>query len=440
MKFNLVFLFVIITHFYTLAQVGIGTVDIHPSAQMEVKSNNRGFLVPRMTANQKNSIQNPAEGLTLYCTNCCENGNLLFHNGITWIPAVGCPDYDLDLDGVPNVLDLDDDNDGILDINEGSETPITSSPTSLSNITPGMNNNDLDLGDVMVFNNFISNIGGNPVDLRAECVVKDANDSNDKSKLNLIGGKPALGYDNYNWKQHANFVIKFTFVESGSVTVGNLTGTPIDVPSVQVIFSDIESAGSQNVSEMGGFGESYLANGLSVSPSELTVPNASDTWIKYNDNFRFGNSPRPSYPEYNLINVDRSYSGSSSNWNNEGTIGSSSNRGTAIIKYDTLSTIDLLFGVTGSSNGQANRGAVMVIASTFELNTSGGNVNNLKNSDSDGDGCFDVLEGGAGFTENQIDQSGKLLGAVDANGVPVIAGANGQSAGTSTDSGNNPCQ
>jgi len=439
MRYYFIFILALVINYKALAQVGIGTTEIHSSAQMELKSTTKGFLIPRMTANQKNTILNPAEGLTLYCTNCCENGTLLFHNGSTWKASIECPDYDLDLDGVPNSIDLDDDNDGILDITEGSETPITSAPTSLSNITPGMNNNNLDVGDVMVFNNFISNIGGNAVDLRAECVIKDLNDNNDRAKLSLSGNKPLLSYSNFDWKHHDNFVVKFTFVESGSVSTSNLTGNPIDVPSVQVIFSDIESANNQNISEIGGFGESYLKDGTAVSPSELTVPNASDTWIKYNERFRFGNSSRPSYPQYNLITVDRAYAGNTSNWINEGTIASNSTRGTAIIKYDTLSTVDLLFGATGTSNSNAGRGALMVIASTFELNTSGGDNNDFRNLDSDGDGCFDALEGGAGFTTSDIDLSGKLLGAVDANGIPIIAGATGQTIGTATNSGNSPC-
>ena len=65
---------------------------------------------------------------------------------------------------------------------------------------------------------------------------------------------------------------------------------------------------------------------------------------------------------------------------------------------------------------------------TDDTDNDGGNSLDL---DSDGDGCFDALEGGTSFTNSDL-TSGYLTGAVDANGVP-IATANGQGLGTSQD-------
>lgn len=52
------------------AQVGIGvsTANVNPSAQLEVLSTNKGFLPPRMTTAQRDSISNgnPASGLIIY--------------------------------------------------------------------------------------------------------------------------------------------------------------------------------------------------------------------------------------------------------------------------------------------------------------------------------------------------------------------------------------
>ena len=52
------------------AQVGIGVnyANIDPSAQLEVSSTNKGFLVPRMTSSQRVAIANPATGLLVYQT------------------------------------------------------------------------------------------------------------------------------------------------------------------------------------------------------------------------------------------------------------------------------------------------------------------------------------------------------------------------------------
>lgn len=67
-------------------QVGINTDGSQPngSAMLDVKSTNKGFLPPRMTYLQKLAIQNPADGLIVYCTDCSATGALqIFVNG-TW--------------------------------------------------------------------------------------------------------------------------------------------------------------------------------------------------------------------------------------------------------------------------------------------------------------------------------------------------------------------
>jgi hypothetical protein len=83
------------------AQVGIGTQTPASSAQLEVSSTNKGFLPPRMTAVQRDSIAGPVAGLIIYCTNCGSNGGeLQVHNGSSWrnmigatasLPAIGQP-------------------------------------------------------------------------------------------------------------------------------------------------------------------------------------------------------------------------------------------------------------------------------------------------------------------------------------------------------------
>jgi hypothetical protein len=72
----------------TQAQVGIGvsTANINPSAQLDVTSTTKGLLAPRMTENQKNAINSPADGLLVYQT----NGTKGFYSfdGSNWV-AVG---------------------------------------------------------------------------------------------------------------------------------------------------------------------------------------------------------------------------------------------------------------------------------------------------------------------------------------------------------------
>ncbi len=72
--------------FQLSAQVGINTDGSQPdpSAGLDVKFSNKGFLLPRMTVEQRNSIPSPAEGLMIYCTNCGSNGSLSIYSNGTW--------------------------------------------------------------------------------------------------------------------------------------------------------------------------------------------------------------------------------------------------------------------------------------------------------------------------------------------------------------------
>jgi hypothetical protein len=49
--------------------VGIGTTNPDSSALLELDSNNSGFLIPRVTEAERNSITDPANGLLIYQTN-----------------------------------------------------------------------------------------------------------------------------------------------------------------------------------------------------------------------------------------------------------------------------------------------------------------------------------------------------------------------------------
>ena len=43
--------------------VGIGVVPPDPSAKLEIRSTNKGLLIPRLTQAQRNGIASPATGL-----------------------------------------------------------------------------------------------------------------------------------------------------------------------------------------------------------------------------------------------------------------------------------------------------------------------------------------------------------------------------------------
>ena len=62
--------------------VGIGTTTVDSSAELEIRSTTKGFLPPRMSSAERDAINSPVEGLTVYNTNvrCLET-----YNGVRWI-------------------------------------------------------------------------------------------------------------------------------------------------------------------------------------------------------------------------------------------------------------------------------------------------------------------------------------------------------------------
>jgi len=64
------------------AQVGIGTATPHTTAQLDIVSNNKGLLIPRMTQLQRNAITAPATGLLVFQTD--GTAGFYYHNGTTW--------------------------------------------------------------------------------------------------------------------------------------------------------------------------------------------------------------------------------------------------------------------------------------------------------------------------------------------------------------------
>ncbi len=77
------------------AQVSISpdNSNADPSAMLDVKSTNRGVVLPRMTFEQRNAITNPVEGLMVFCTNCKPDGTgalSMFQDGIWGIISFNC--------------------------------------------------------------------------------------------------------------------------------------------------------------------------------------------------------------------------------------------------------------------------------------------------------------------------------------------------------------
>jgi len=69
--------------------LALGVSSPAASALLEVSSTSKGLLPPRMTRDQRDAINTPAQGLILYCTNCGANGELEVYNGNFWVNING---------------------------------------------------------------------------------------------------------------------------------------------------------------------------------------------------------------------------------------------------------------------------------------------------------------------------------------------------------------
>ena len=77
-KITLILVTIVIFASFSQNPIGIGTVTPHPSAILDVFSTDKGLLPPRMTEAEMNAINNPAEGLMIYCLGCTPKGVYIY--------------------------------------------------------------------------------------------------------------------------------------------------------------------------------------------------------------------------------------------------------------------------------------------------------------------------------------------------------------------------
>jgi hypothetical protein len=75
-------LFISLTNISYSQNIGIGTITPDASAALEIKDSTKGILIPRMTMNQRNAIQNPAEGLMVYQSDSTKG--YWYYDGAVW--------------------------------------------------------------------------------------------------------------------------------------------------------------------------------------------------------------------------------------------------------------------------------------------------------------------------------------------------------------------
>jgi len=95
-ELSILFLFFFFIDGLSFSQIAVnkdGTIPDN-SAMLDVNSNTGGFLLPRLTLVQRDAIQNPAEGLMVFCTDCGKEGAgavSVFINGKWRLISSSCP-------------------------------------------------------------------------------------------------------------------------------------------------------------------------------------------------------------------------------------------------------------------------------------------------------------------------------------------------------------
>jgi len=66
--------------------VGVGTLNPHPSSVLDLSATNKGILIPRVTTTQRLAIVTPAQGLMVYDTGF---NQFWYFDGTQWVAAIG---------------------------------------------------------------------------------------------------------------------------------------------------------------------------------------------------------------------------------------------------------------------------------------------------------------------------------------------------------------
>jgi hypothetical protein len=89
-KISILLLFALLACLFISAQQGVAIntdgSSPHASAMLEIKSTNKGLLIPRMTSSERGAIVSPALGLLVYETT---SNSIWAFNGIAWVQLGG---------------------------------------------------------------------------------------------------------------------------------------------------------------------------------------------------------------------------------------------------------------------------------------------------------------------------------------------------------------
>ncbi|WP_272973379.1 DUF7507 domain-containing protein, partial [Croceibacter atlanticus] len=289
---------------------------------------------------------------------------------------------DLDNDGVYDDVDLDDDNDGILDTVEGQCTPPQSQTWTLNGTSASYN-----------FGNGITAV-----------ITQTGVNNVAAENFNAAGA----GFWSEPLEGDASVELIMAENQSFTISFQDNGGNPVFVTNP--IF---------NIDRVGG-----QVNGLQ-NALRFTLQGGL-TWdlLASTDDLMYTSNSVTDSGAANGVPPGPDHTAQSSQDDINGTAA-----GTLRIN-GTISE----FTINTTQVGPAGNDAFeIILAACLSTDTDGDNIPDFADVDSDGDGCFDALEGADNISFTQVDSDGMLEGAVNpSTGVPNdVNTTNGQAIGTS---------
>ncbi|MCH4896538.1 tail fiber protein [Marinilabiliaceae bacterium JC040] len=308
MRRILVFILVICFFSNSYSQsVGIGTTDFTPdeSAALEIRSNSKGLLIPRMLLSERNAISSPGRGLLIYQTD--QQSGFYYFDGNKWeILGTNLNDKDIDPKNEIQVLSIKDDiiylskgggfvklpagtigaqtlsiNGTILSIANGNSVDLSSVKDNLGNHKAEKN--------IILFSHYISGDGDDEgISINSNGDVVFSNVVSVKGEINLKAGsintseledgsvtEPKLGINSVSSnKLQSNSVIREKIADSA---VGTRQIENSSIISTKLVDGSVTSSKIGNgqvlgnkISSMNASTDSYLKwNGKVWGPSSI---------------------------------------------------------------------------------------------------------------------------------------------------------------------------
>ena len=331
---------------------------------------------------------------------------------------------DKDGDGVADFEDLDDDNDGILDTDEGL-LPVqlvgdsTVGTNGFIQIAGTGNRGTVAEGDIYIIPNAFPLPDGTFVDLRLEVKELNFSDAGERVSIDVpaVDNIPRVSFRGFDAVENDNVILGITFVESGSANAGSPAGTPVELNNVDVDQSDIEAASNNdNLTEFGSVGNAVDGSGNSV-PSIVSVLNPDTSTVIVQPTL-FAGATIPGFTDYIVTDP-----GDDGTLSNEGitSSGDDPDDSTGRFSFSALSSFDWVYGLTGSQ-GTTNRTTAIAISAVVSQDTDGDGLPDHCDLDSDNDGISDLVESGQDPSVVDTNGDGVHDGPVDPDtGIPLAA-------------------